>query len=194
MPNTLLNFLKQKASLSQDSIDYLLSVMVRLELKKGDVLVKPNQICDHIYFIERGIIRVFSYKNERQVTDWLASEYQFTTIIDSFLNNSPGKKYIEVMEDSVLWALKNSTFEKLCLMNPEIQKFGYMVSHETLMMMQERFDDLHFITAGERYKKLMNKSAYLIKRLPLSIIASYLCISQETLSRIRAKYQASSLL
>jgi CRP-like cAMP-binding protein len=188
LPYTLINLLKDKASLSEHNIDCLLGEMVRVELKKGDQLVKPNQVCNNIYFIEKGVARIYYLKNEKKVTDWLETEHQFITIVDSFLNNTPSKKYLDVLEDSVLWSLKNSTFEKLSQINPEIQKFGRMVLHQTLVMTQERFDDLHFITARQRYEKLMHKSSDLLQRVPLYIIASYLCISQETLSRVRAKY------
>lgn len=180
------DYLSENAALSKEDSDFFLERMTRLELKKGHILVKPAQLCNYMYFVEKGITRTYYYKKEKLVTDWLGTEGTFITIVDNFINNTPSKKYLEVLEDSVLWALKNSHFEKLCIINPEIQRFGQMIFHGTLVALQEKFDDLHFLTASERYQRLMDKSPELLLRVPLSIIASYLGISQETLSRIRA--------
>jgi CRP-like cAMP-binding protein len=191
MRKTLMEFLNEKIPISNESKELLVLSTVRLEVKKGHMLVKPSQLCNHIYYIEKGITRTFYYKDEKQSTDWVESEGKFTTIIDCFLSNKPSNKYLEVLEDSVLWSLESREFERLCSINNEIQYLARLVYHDTIICMQERFDDLHFISAQERYEKLMDKSADLLQRVPLSIIASYLGISQETLSRIRSKYQTA---
>lgn len=192
MEKSIVDYLSEKGALSKEDSDFFLERMTRLELKKGHILVKPTQLCNYMYFVEKGITRTYYYKKEKPVTDWLGIEGSFVTIVDNFINNTPSKKYFEVLEDSVLWSLKNTHFEKLCIINPEIQRFGRMIFHNTLVALQEKFDDLHFLTASERYQRLMDKSPDLLLRVPLSIIASYLGISQETLSRIRAKCQCSA--
>jgi CRP-like cAMP-binding protein len=92
-----------------------------------------------------------------------------------------------LLEDSVLWSLQYNEIEELCRKHHEIERMGRMIVNFGITQLQKRFDDLHFASALERYNHLMQTNPTLIQRTPLAHIASYLGISQETLSRMRAQ-------
>jgi CRP-like cAMP-binding protein len=173
--------------LSNEGKEALAAILIPLELPKGRTLIHANTICEYSYFIEEGLARTFYIKNEKDVTDWLAAENSFVVSIVSFLTQKPDRRSVELLEDSKLWALPYQQLERLYKESHEIEKLGRMLVSYGLVLVQQRFDDLHFASAKERYRKLLHENPTFIQRVPLSIIASYLGITQETLSRIRAK-------
>jgi CRP-like cAMP-binding protein len=179
--------INQFLHLSNDGKEALASILGPLELPKGRTLIHANTICENAYFIEEGLARTFYIKNGKDVTDWLAAENSFVVSIVSFLTQKPDRRSVELLEDSRLWALPYKQLEQLYKTSHEIERLGRLLVSYGLILVQQRFDDLHFATAKERYQKLLRENPSFIQRVPLSIIASYLGITQETLSRIRAK-------
>lgn len=172
--------------LSAESRDALASILHRIELPKDHRLVKQDSVCHYIYFIEQGLTRTFYYKDEKDVTDWLSAEGDFACSIISFLTGRPDRRGIQLLEDSVLWGMHHDDLERLYKQYHEIERLGRLLVGFGLIQVQQRFDDLHFATAAQRYQTLMDTNPTFIQRVPLGMIASYLGITQETLSRIRA--------
>jgi CRP-like cAMP-binding protein len=162
-------------------------ILKRLELPKGYVLQKQNTICNHTWFIEKGLTRTYYLKNGKDVTDWISPERSFACSILSFLTRQPDRRIIELLEPSVIWALHFDDLEALYAKYHDVENLGRHLVGFGLVQVQQRFDDLHFSTAAQRYKTLLDTHPDYIKRIPLGILASYLGMTQETLSRIRAK-------
>ncbi len=177
----------QFTSLSEDSKQAFSTILKKLELPKGRTLIRANTICENAYFIEQGLARTYYYKKGKDVTDWLAAENSFVVSIVSFLTQQPDRRIVELLEPSLLWAIPYKKLEDLYNRYHEIERFGRLLVSHGLVLVQQRFDDLHFASALERYKKMLQQNPSFIERVPLSMIASYLGISQETLSRIRSK-------
>lgn len=114
-------------------------------------------------------------------------ENDFVGSLTSFFMRSPSNKLVETVEDCVLWEFKHSTLESLFSSSPEMERLGRKMANFGLSLMEQRFDQLHFHSARERYDLLMKKQPELLQRVPLGMIASYLGITQETLSRIRSQ-------
>ncbi|MBA3680629.1 MAG: Crp/Fnr family transcriptional regulator, partial [Bacteroidetes bacterium] len=151
------------------------------------ILIEQNNVCDHIYFIEKGLTRTYYLKNGKDVTDWLSPENSFACSILSFLTRTPDRRIIELLEPSTLFALHYNDLETLYSKYHDIENLGRHLVGFGLVQVQQRFDELHFTTAANRYKTLLKNNPDYIKRVPLGILASYLGMSQETLSRARAK-------
>lgn len=177
--------------LSAESRDALASILRKTELPKDHRLVKQDSVCHYIYFIESGLTRTFYYKDGRDVTDWLSAGDNFACSIISFLTGQPDRRGIELLEDSVLWGLHHDDLERLYKQYHEIERLGRLLVGFGLIQVQQWFDDLHFATAAQRYQTLMDTNPTLIQRVPLGMIASYLGITQETLSRIRSQYSTT---
>lgn len=177
----------QYTSLSADSKQALSSYLKKLELPKGYVLVKRDSVCNFLYFIDSGLTRTYYLKDEKEVTDWISDENSFACSIISFITRKPDRRTIELLEPSVLFSLHYNNLEYLCNKHHDIENFFRQLVCFGLVQLQQKFDDLHFATALQRYQKLMLTHPTFIQRVPLGMIASYLGITQETLSRIRSQ-------
>ncbi len=174
-------------ALNAESIELLSSALKRVEFSKGVMLVKEYTVCDTIYFIEKGLTRTYYIKDGKDVTDWLSPENTFACSIISFITRMPDRRIIETLELSVCWVLNYYQLEELYQQSHQIERLGRLLVNSGLIQLQKRFDDLHFASAAERYKTMMQETPTLLQRVPLGIIASYLGITQETLSRIRSQ-------
>jgi CRP-like cAMP-binding protein len=157
------------------------------EFPKGHLLVKADTVCSHFYFIESGLTRTFYLKDGKDVTDWISAENSFACSIISFITRKPDRRTIELLEASVLYSLHYDEMETLCAKHHDIERLFRHIVAFGLVQMQQKFDDLHFATASQRYQALTLANPGLLQRVPLGMIASYLGITQETLSRIRSQ-------
>lgn len=169
----------------------LTKILKRHSLPKGHFLLKPFGVCSHIYFIQSGLTRTFYEKEGKDITDWISSENTFACSIVSFITRMPDRRGIELLEDTVLWSMQYSELEGLCKKHHQVERLYRLITSYGIVEMQKRFDDLHFSTAMQRYATIMKEQPTLIQRVPLNVLASYIGITQETLSRMRAQYPAS---
>jgi CRP-like cAMP-binding protein len=178
--------LLQSIRLDADADQAFTEAWTQQEVPKGYSLVQPGSLCRYLYFIERGLTRTFYIKDGKDVTDWISTDGTFAVSIVSFLTGTSDIRGIETLEASVLWAISRDTLERLYTQYPAIERFGRILMSEGIVQMQRRFDDLHFTTAAERYRRLMKTAPQILQRVPLGMVASYLGMAPETLSRIRA--------
>lgn len=174
-------------SLSLDAMMAIFTKLQKEELPKNNILVKPGHVCEHIYFIEKGAARIFYYKDEKDVTDGFRGEETLLLSIISFIRQKPDKRGIELLDDCVLWKLGYQDLEELSAEFPEIQYLYRMIMSSVLIMTQNRIDRMLFQTAEERYDDFIKSHPRAAELLTLGMIASFLGITQETLSRIRSK-------
>lgn len=174
-------------TLSPDSKLALSSCLKRLEFPKGHVIVKQNTICNYFYFVEKGLTRTYYLKEGKDVTDWISDENSFACSIISFISRNPDRRAIELLEPSVFFALHYDDMELLSSKHHDIETFFRKLVSFGLVQLQQKFDELHFSTALQRYQTLILNHPTLIQRVSLGMIASYLGITQETLSRIRSQ-------
>lgn len=179
--------LNQFVKLSSESTAALGDILKPFDLPKGYLLLKEDTVCNYIYYIEKGLTRTFYYKDGKDVTDWISLEKTFACSVVSYITRRTDIRNIELLEDSILWGIHYNDIEQLYRLHHDIERFGRLVVSDGLVKLQQRFDDLHFATAGERYHKLLSTNPSVIQRVPLGMIASFLGITQETLSRIRAQ-------
>jgi CRP-like cAMP-binding protein len=121
----------------------------------------------------------------KAITHWFAFENDFVTSFHSFITKEPAVENIQLLEGSILWVLSKDNLDRLLLQYPEIEKLLRTAYEKYYIRLEERFVNAHFKTATERYEQLLQQTPHIIERVPLGYIASYLGISQETLSRIR---------
>ena len=177
----------QYTRLSAQSKQALADHLKKLVLPKGHILVKPDTTCNFTYFIDNGLTRTYYLKDGKDVTDWISDEHSFASSIISFITRRPDRRGIELLEDSVLYSLHYNDLDNLCSKYHDIENLYRKLISFGLVQLQQKFDDLHFATALERYQVLMKTNPSFIQRVPLGMIASYLGITQETLSRIRSQ-------
>jgi CRP-like cAMP-binding protein len=154
---------------------------------KGEVLVKEGRVCDHLFFIEKGALRGFHYHNGKEITSWFGFEDDFATSTYSFVSRKPGYEIVEAIENSTLYFITYEDLDAIYRKHPEFNYVGRLLTEKYYVDLMERTLCLQFQSAKENYEQLVLNRPHILQRVTLGHIASYLGISQETLSRIRTK-------
>lgn len=171
---------------THDELNEILSHFNKEEVPKNQVLVKVGQTCRNIYFVEKGMGRSYYLKEDgKEVTQWFFGEGVFMTSADSFFNQSPSYYYLEVLEDSVLYSISNEKIELLLTKYHKMETFVRLLSIYMLTKVVNKLNAIQFQTARERYDYMISEFPDISYRVALGHIASYLGMTQETLSRIR---------
>ena len=158
------------------------------ELTKGHKLHQQGYVCNKFFFVEKGLLRTFYYSEEgKDITYRFNDEMTFTSLIDSYYSQKPSFYNIELLEDSTIHSASFAEFEKLLDQHTELLVVYNYVLRNFLIQSNERISALQFQNAQERYHTFIEKKPNILQRVSLGQIASYLGISQETLSRIRGK-------
>lgn len=156
-----------------------------LKVKKGTLLVEEGSYSDKLYYIINGGMRAYYLNDGKTITDWFAFEHDFISSIISFFLLVPSQHNIETLEDSTLLVLKRDDIEKLCEKHHDFERIGRLSVTKTMLQLQQRIVSIQFKTSRERYDSLLEKYPKIEHRAPLGDMASYLGITQETLSRLR---------
>lgn len=184
---SLLSHVNQYCKLSEAALAGLDSVLKRVDLAKGALLTSEGKICNQVYFLEQGCVRGFYTLDGKEITYWFAFENTFVTSLYSFITRKPGAENIQLLDDCILWSVDYSDLQKLYDTFPDIERLGRVIHERYYVMLEERFLSIHFKEARERYEVLLKNNPHILQRVPLGYVASYLGITQETLSRIRSK-------
>ncbi|HYE55243.1 MAG TPA: Crp/Fnr family transcriptional regulator [Chitinophagaceae bacterium] len=159
----------------------------KITLPKNEFLVTEGKICRHLYFLQHGALRGYYNLDGREITYWFAFENDFVTSFHSFTTQQPSVENIQLLEGSVLWAITKDDLGSLLDNYHETERLLRIAYEKYYIRLEERFVNAQFKTASERYQSLLQQAPHLLERVPLGHIASYLGISQETLSRIRSR-------
>jgi CRP-like cAMP-binding protein len=182
----LSEYLKNIAKLSDSLEEDLKNLFEPKEFSKGDHLFKQGDLCRHLFYIKKGLVRVYYYSgNGKEITAWFSAENTLVTAIDSFYYHKPTRDNCEVLEDSVVYPINFSELE-LILNSEKGARLAFYILYEITRKMTEYISSIKFQSAEERYKALIKEYPAIQQRTSLGHIASYLGITQETLSRIRS--------
>lgn len=181
------NALKEKTSLSKPTLEELSLYCNDRTYNKESLILPHNEICKHLYYIEKGLVRIFYYKKNKEITEWFGTPNNFCFSIISYFDEQPSNLIIECLEKTKLTLIPKKGLDKLSKTNLEVANMLIGLFSKSLIASQKKMYNLHFQTAKQRYENLFNSNPEIIKKVPLQHIASYLGISAETLSRIRNK-------
>lgn len=177
---------RKYSTMAHDELDILESILVPMKFARGESVVSEGEVCVAIYYVERGLLREYYYKNNKEVTEYLAVDGNVFMCIESLFQNEPSKLIVEALEPSVVYALPKERLEEVALHNVNIQILYRKILEESLIISQRRADLLRFESAKDRYRKLCKLNPKVIMKAPLVYIASYLQMTPETLSRVRS--------
>lgn len=177
---------RKYSTMTHDELDVLESILVPMKFAKGQMIISEGEICKHVYYIERGLIRQFYFKNGKQITEHLGEDRSIFMCIESLFREEPTKLQVEAIEPTWVYALPKQKLEQVALHNVNIQILYRKILEESLITSQVHADLVRFETAQARYKRMCKLSPQVILRAPLVYIASYLQMTPETLSRVRS--------
>ncbi len=172
--------------LPEDSLALLCRSMELVHYPKGHHVLEIGKIERDIYFISKGIVRAFTLVDGKEVTFWVGKEGATIVSMMGYVKNEPGYETMELMEDSELYVIKRAKLQQLYNEDIHIANWGRRFAETELLDAEVRVITLLLATATERYRDLLDNQSDLLQRLPLGCIASYLGITQVSLSRIRA--------
>ena len=172
--------------LSDEGKAILMNNIEQKSAYKGEVILNEGEVASDIIFVEKGMLRQFYYKNKKDITEHFSYENSIVMCIESFLKQEPTKLLIEALEPSTYYTLSHARLMSLVEIYPEINRFYRGVLEYSLIVSQKKADSWRFESAKERYSRLWNEHPEIVRRASLSHIASYLLMTPETLSRVRA--------
>jgi CRP-like cAMP-binding protein len=158
-----------------------------VSLKKGELLIESNKVNTQSFFILEGLTRTYFLKDGKEVIEYFASQNNWANSPRSWRTGKPDIYNVDAIEDTT--ALCINVDDMLFLFNnfPEMDRYGRLSMAALLDHLIERIASFRFTTAKEKYGHFKQTYPTIYHRIPLGMVASYLGISQETLSRIRSK-------
>nr|WP_315159287.1 Crp/Fnr family transcriptional regulator [uncultured Flavobacterium sp.] len=189
---TLLYVFNSVYPISDISKKFLTENSYPLKLRKGKKLHKSGEICNMIYFVNKGAIRGYVKDSNREITTWITVENELVASIHSFILQIPSEENMEAIEDSDLLGMKHSDLQLLYDIEPEFN------------ITARKFYEIHYAQAEIRallgrlskaeikYEYFLKAYKHLSNRIPLKYIASFLGINLETLSRVRSQIRNTS--
>ena len=180
--------IQSNSILSESCCNTFIAHWKLMSVSKDYHFLRENAVSDYLYYIKKGILRNYYFKNGKDVTEWIAMDGTFCFSIVSFFQRIPSKLMIHAIEPAEVYVLHYDDLMRLCDEDHEIERWFRKIITGSLILSQYRMDSIQFEAAQQRYDKLMEKRSHIIQRVPLAYIASFLGITQETLSRIRANH------
>lgn len=177
---------RRYSTMTHDELDILESIIVPQKYAKGEMILKEGDICRQFLYIDKGLVRQFYFKHGKEVTEHLGQEQTIVMCIESLFKEEPTKLQVEALEPTTVYALPKADLERVAMHNVNIQILYRKMLEESLIVSQIHADLVRFETAQDRYKKLCKLWPQVVLRAPLVYIASYLQMTPETLSRVRA--------
>ena len=178
---------RRYSTMTHDELDVLESILVAKKYAKGEIILGEGEVCENIYWIVKGLVRQFYFKNGKELTEYMANENTICMCIESLFREQPTKLQIMAIEPTILYCLPKAKLEAVAMKSVNIQILYRKILEESLILSQIHADMLRFESAIDRYQKLVKRSPQLVLRAPLVYIASYLQMTPETLSRVRTQ-------
>jgi CRP-like cAMP-binding protein len=172
--------------LSDNTIAEICSHLALIKLDKKHLLIKENQRHDFAYFVIKGAVRSYYLKDGIEVNTWFAFENDMVGSLHNF-RDKPSRETIELVENSTLLSINLKQIKPLMYSNTQIAIFINVIIEEYALFLEDKIYFSQMMSSIDKYLLLLDKEPQLFQRIPLTYIASYLGISRETLSRLRAK-------
>ncbi len=177
---------RKYSTMTHEELDLLESILVPMKFAKNELILKEGDICENIYYVDKGLVRQFYFKNGKEVTEHLGVDRSIIMCIESLFREVPTHLQIEALEPTVVYAMPKKKLEEVALHNVNIQILYRKILEESLILSQVHADLVRFETAQDRSKQLCKLNPQVVLRAPLVFVANYLQMTPETLSRVRA--------
>jgi len=186
MNNVIIEFISKYIELTEEEIDIISKQNVIQSFKKGTILLSEGKIANECYFILKGC--VYSYylvEGEIKVTEFFTEKQPITPV--SYTTKKPSEYYLGCLEDCIISIGTPESSEEFMRKLPRIAALSTTVLEDQLANERMKYDDFIKLSPEERYQNLQKNAPDLLNRIPQYLIASYLGIKPESLSRIRKR-------
>ena len=188
MTEKLKYYLRINTNIDENQIDKIISCFKLKTVKKNTILLSEGEICKELYFVHSGCIRTYYItKQGHEKTRYVAFDNSVATSISSFISQRQSFEFVDTLENSELLAISHKDFYQLVADIPQWEKFYRTLLEMAYLYQNKKIENLVTLSAKQRYEKLMTETPIYVQRLSNKILASYLDITQETLSRLKSK-------
>lgn len=177
---------QQYGTMDRENTLLLSQIMEPLKVAKGETFLHEGEVAHWMYFVEKGMVRQFYFKNGRDLTEHISYEGDMVICLESYLRQEPTRLMAETLEPTLMWRIHWEDINRLSRESSEIGLFYRKIFENSLLVSQRKADILRFETAADRYKRFFALHPEIVRRAPLIYIASLLQMTPETLSRVRA--------
>lgn len=172
--------------LSEKDLETLAAAHEPIRVSKGTILLKEAKIANEYYILETGLIKAFvrNYNNDEITTEYFTSN-ELVIAPASLFQRIPSQETLESVTDAVLWKIGFEAFQQLYHALPGFREWGRVWFSQQLFAVKQRSLDMVTQSATSRYLKLVQQKPEIVQQVPLKQIASYLGVTDTSLSRIR---------
>lgn len=186
MFDIFLKYLTDKIALSEQEIQLIESVCTSKKLRKKQFLLQEGEVWHYNAFICRGLVKTFSIaENGTEHIMSFAPENYWTGDRESLINGTPSRLNIDAIEPTELIIIEKSDFEKICADIPQLNQLMNQIIQKSFIVSQNRILANISFTAEEKYQNFLEKYPHIVNRIPQHMIASFIGITPETLTRLR---------
>jgi CRP-like cAMP-binding protein len=173
--------------LSSDASSILKSISTTKTYKKGAFLLQQDEVCRKSFWVEEGIARKFYLNDGKEITTELFFENDLAVSFESYALQKPSREFIQALTNITVWQTDFTAFRDAKITSPKLAELDLLMTEYYAMWLEQRLFEFHTLDATQRYLRLLQEHPHVVQNIPLTYIASYLGISLETLSRIRAR-------
>lgn len=174
-------------SLQEEDWQKLEKYLTIQKIKKGDLLTRNDEVCNQVSFIQKGLLRFFYLVNGKEICTGFVAENEYISAYDSFLTQQPSAANIDALEDCELINLSFDDMQQLYKEIPIFETFGRKIAEQLFIMVSMQTTRLLTLSPEERYQSVIEMQPFIIQRVPQYMIASFIGITPEHLSRLRNK-------
>ena len=185
----VVNFLDFAASLTNledEAKEALASKLYTKQYDKGELILETGTVCNQIYFVESGLLKTFFYTDTREFIMRFFSEGNMFTVLDSFLTRQPSTYAVLALEPTHITYLNYADLDQLCVRYHSMETFFRKLLSMAALNMMDRIGNTLEEKAQVAYHRFLKEHGKLLQRISLADLASYLGITQVSLSRIRS--------
>jgi len=186
MIDVLFSHIQEKVTLTDNDKEAIKTFFISKKLRKRQYLLQEGDVCKYMTFITKGLLRTYNVDDKgdehMSVFGW---EGWWLSDFNSFLSQTPAVFNIDAIEDSELLMISRADYEALMIKVPIMDRYFRILYQNSIVTKERRLMSSITHTAEEKYVKLTESNPKMIERVPQNLIASYLGIAPETLSRIK---------
>ncbi len=188
MNKYLIQYLSEKTSMDEESIVQIASHFELLKTKRKEIIEMQSQICKNLYFINKGCLRLYEVDKKRnEITAYFAFENSFITPLTSFITQKPSRDFLMSLENSEILKVDRAVFFNLTETHPQFKSLYNQMIEFALIHSQMRIYSFLGMEGIDKLKWVIEHEPKLLTRIPSNAVASYLGMTNSTLSKLKAK-------
>ncbi len=187
---SLFDYINRYVAIDREEYELFCSHLRLRSYLPKERLLDLGKICISRFFITKGCVRLYNYTEEGKeqiyhfaIENWWISDYA------SLTGRSPSKQIIEAIEPTEVLELTNADFESLCRELPKVERLFRIIMEKTYIALQNRLEFLFNLTSEKQYLNFIKRNSSFVQRVPQYMIASYLGVTPEFISKIKSKNQ-----